>query len=139
MWSVRFSSVQSLSHVRNCDPMDCSTPGLSVHHQHLELAQTNVHRVGDAIQPSYLLHSLLFLPSISPSIRVFLNESILHNRWPEYWSFNFSISPSNENSGLISLRMDWFNLLADQGTLKSLLQNHSSKASIIQCTAFFIV
>ena len=139
MWSVQFSSVQSLSHVRNCDPMDCSTPGLSVHLQCLELAQTNVHRVRDAIQPSYLLHPLLFLPSILPSIRVFLNESILHNRWPEYWSFNFSISPSNENSGLISLRMDWFNLLADQGTLKSLLQHHSSKASIIQCTAFFIV
>jgi len=82
---------------------------------------------------------LLFPPSIFPSIRVFSNESVLHIRWPKYWSFNFSISPSNENSGLISFRMDWLDLLAVQGTLKSLLQHHSSKTSTLQCSAFFIV
>ena len=86
-----------------------------------------------------LCHPLLLLPSILPSIRVFSNESILHIRWPKYWSFSFSISPSNEYSGLISFRMDWLNLLAVQGTLKSLLQDHSSKASILQCSSFFIV
>ena len=82
---------------------------------------------------------LLLLPSIFPSIRVFPNESVLHIRWPKYWSFSFSISPSNEYSGLISFRMDWLDLLAVQGTLKSLLQHHSSKASILWCSAFFIV
>ena len=82
---------------------------------------------------------LLLLPSIFPSIRVFPNESVLHISWPKYWSFSFSISPSNEYSGLISLRIDWFDLLAVKGTLKSLLQYHSSKASIPQCSAFFIV
>ena len=82
---------------------------------------------------------LILLPSIFPSIRVFSNESVLHNRWPKYWSFSFSISPSNEYSGLISFRMDWLNLLAVQGTLKSLLQHHSSKVSILRCSAFFIV
>jgi len=82
---------------------------------------------------------LLLLPSIFPSISVFSNESVLHIRWPKYWSFSFSISPSNEYSGLISFRMDWLALLAVQGTLKSLLQHHSSKASILQCSAFFIV
>ena len=82
---------------------------------------------------------LLFPPSIFPSIRVFSSESVLHIRWPKYWSFNFSISPSNENSGLISFRMDWLDLLAVQGTLKSLLQHHSSKTSALQCSAFFIV
>ena len=82
---------------------------------------------------------LLFLPSVFPSIRVFSTESVLHIRWPKYWSFSFNISPSNEYSGLIPFRMDWFNLLAVQGTLKSLLQHHSSKASILQCSAFFIV
>ena len=81
----------------------------------------------------------LLLPSIFPSIRVFSNESVLHIRWPEYWSFSFSISPSNEHSGLISCRIDWLDLLAVQGTLKSLLQHHSSKASILLCSAFFIV
>ena len=118
-----------------CDPMDCSTPGLPVHHQHLELTQTHVHSVGDAIQPS---HPLL-LPSIIPSIRVFSSESVLRIRSPEYWSFSFSISPSNEYSGLISFRMDWLDLLAVQRTLKSLLQHHSSKTSILQCSTFFIV
>ena len=115
-----------------CDPMDCSTPGLPVHHQFLELAQTHVHWVGDAIQPSNPLSSLLFLPSIFPSIRVFSNESVLWIRCPKYWSFRFSISPSSDYSGLISFRMDWLDLLAVQGTLKSLLQQHSSKALILQ-------
>ena len=86
-----------------------------------------------------LCHPFLLLPSIFPSIRVFSNESVLHIRWPKYWSFSFSISPSNEYSGLISFRMDWLDLLAVQGTLKSLLQHYSSKASILQCSAFFIV
>ena len=86
-----------------------------------------------------LCRPLLLPPSIFPSIRVFSNESVLHIRWPKYWSFSFSISPSNEYSGLISFRIDWFDLLAVQGTLKSLLQHHSSKASILQCSAFFIV
>ena len=96
-------------------------------------------RVGDTIQPSHPLSSLFILPSIFPRIRVFSNESALHIRWPEYWSFSFSISPSNEYSGLISFRMDWLDLLAVQGTLKSLLQHHSSKASILWRSAFFIV
>ena len=86
-----------------------------------------------------LCHHLLLLPSIFPSIRVFSNESVFHIRWPRYWSFSFSINPSNEYSGLISFRMDWLDFLAAQGTLKSLLQHHSSKASILQCSAFFIV
>ena len=108
--------------------MDCNTPGFPIHHQLLEIAQTHVHRVGDAIQPSHPLSSLLFSPSIFPSIRVFPNESVLHIQWPKYWSFSFSISPSNEYSGLISFRINWLDLLAVQGTLKSLLQYHSSKA-----------
>ena len=111
-----------------CNSMDCSTPGFPVHHQLPELAQTHVNRVSDAIQPSHPLSSLLLLPSVFPSIRVFSNESVLHIRWPKYWSFSFNISPSNEYSGLISFRMDWLDLLAVQGTLKSLLQHHSSKA-----------
>ena len=119
--------------------MNLSTPGLPVHHQLLEFTQTHVHWVGDAIQPSHPLSSLLLLPSIFPSIRVFSNESALCIRWPKYWSFSFKISPSNEHPGLISLRMDWLDLLAVQGTLKNLLQHHSSKASILQCSAFFIV
>ena len=96
----------------------------------------------ESVMPSnhlILYCPLLFPPSIFPSIRVFSSESVLHIRWPKYWSFNFSISPSNENSGLISFRMDWLDLLAVQGTLKSLLQHHSSKTSILQCSAFFIV
>ena len=115
--------------------MDCSTPGFPVHHQLLKLTQTHVHRVGDAIQTSYPLSS----PSIFPSIRVFSSESVLHIRWPNYWSFSFSISPSSEHSGLISFRMDWLDLLAFQGTLKSLLQHHSSKASILQHSDFFTI
>ena len=100
-----------------CNPMDCSMPGFPVHYQLLQLAQTHVLRIGDATQPSHPLSSLLLLPSILPSIRVFSNESVLHIRCPKYWSFSFSISPSNEYSGLISLRMDWFDLLAVQCTL----------------------
>ena len=118
--------------------MDCSTPGLLVHHQLPEIAQTHVHPIGDAIQPSHPLCPLL-LPSIFPSIRVFSNESVLHIRWPKYWSFSFSISPSKEHPGLISFRMDGLDLLAVQGTLKSLLQHHSSEASILRHSAFFIV
>ena len=122
--------------------MNCSTPGLPVHHQLPEFTQTHVHWVGDAIQPSHPLSSPLLLPpSVLPSTRVFSNESILHIRWAKYWSFSFgfSISPSNEYSGLISFRMDWLDLLAVLGTIKSLFQHHSWKASILQCSAFFIV
>ena len=135
---VQFSSVTQ-SCPTLCDPMDCSAPCLPVHHQLLEFPQTHVHRVGDAIQPSHPLSAPLLPPSIFPSIRGFSNESVLHIRWPKYWSFSFSISPSNEYSGLISFRMDWLDLLAVQGTLKSLLKKHSSKASILWCSALFIV
>ena len=118
--------------------MDCSTPGLSVHHQHPELTQTHVHLVDVPSNHLILCCSLLLVPSIFPSIRVFSNESALCIRWPKYWSFSFSISPSNEYSGLISFRMDWLDLLAVQGTLNSLLQHHNSKASILWGTVFFI-
>ena len=138
LWSVQFSSVAQL-YLTLCDTMDCNTPGFPVHHQQPGLAQTHVHQVGDAIQPSLLLLSPSLLPSAFPSIRIFSNESVLHIRWPEYWSFNFSISPSNEYSGLISFTIDRLDLLAVQGTLKSLFQHHSSKASILWCSAFFIV
>ena len=111
-------------------------PGFPVHHQLSELAQTQDHQVGDAIQPSHPLYPLLLLPSIFPSIRVFSNESAFCIRWPKYWNLSFNISPSNGYSGLISFRMDWLNLLAIQGTLKSLLQHHSSKASILRRSAF---
>ena len=105
----------------------------------LESTQTHVHRVSDAIQPSHLYCPLLLLPPVPPSIRVFSSESVLHIRWPKYWSFSFNISISNEYSGLISFRMDWLDLLAVQGALKSLLQHHSSKASILQCSTLFTV
>ena len=118
--------------------MNRSMPGLPVHYQLPEFIQTHVHQVGDAIQPSHPLSPLLFLPPIPPSIRVFCNESTLLMRWPKYWSFSFSISPSNEHPGLI-FRMDWLDLLAVQGTLKSLLQHHSSKASILRRSSFFTV
>ena len=124
-----------------CDPMNYSTPDLPVHHQLLEITQTHVHRVGDAIlcHPLLILcRPLLLLPPIPPSIRVFSNESNLRMRWPKYWSFSFSISPSKEHPGH-SFRMDWLDLLAVQATLKSLLQHHISKASISQCSAFFTV
>ena len=119
--------------------MDCSTPGLPVHHQLPELIQTHVHLVGDAIQPSHPPLSPSPPALILPSIRVFSSESVLRIRWPKYWSFSFSISSSNEYSGLISFRMDWLDLLAVQEILKSLLQHNSSKASILWCWAFFIV
>ena len=102
-----------------CDPVDCGTPGLSVRHQLPEATQTHVHWVSDAIQPSHPLSSPLLPPSIFPSIRAFSNVPVLHIRWPKYWSFSFSISPSNEHSGLISFKMDWLDLLAVQRTFKS--------------------
>ena len=119
--------------------MDCSTPGLPVHHKLPEFTQTHVHWVGDAIKPSHPLSSPSILASIFLSIRVFSNESVLCIRWPKYWSFSFNISPSSEYSGLISFRMDWLDLFAVQRTLKSVLQHHSSKASILQHSPFFIV
>ena len=122
-----------------CDPMDCSTPGFPVLHYFLEFTQTHVHWVSDDSQPSPPL-----LPPPPPAlnlsqIRVFSNESALLIRWPKYWSFNFNINPSNEYSGLISFRIDWFNPLAVQRTLKSLFQYHSTKALILQRSAFFMV
>ena len=136
--SVQFSSVAQ-SCLTLCNPMNCSTPGLPIHHQLPEFTQTHVHRVRGGIQPSHPLLSPSPPAPIPPSIRVFSNESTLHMRWPKYWSFSFSISPSNEHPGLISFRMDWLDLLAVQGTLMSLLQHHSSKASILWGSAFFIV
>ena len=135
---VQFSSVTQ-SCPTLCNLMDCSMSGFPVYHQLLELTQTQVHQVGDAIQPSH--------PMSSPSPptfnlsqhQIFSNKSFLCIRWPKYWSFSFNISPSNEYSGLISFSMDWLDLLAVQGTLKSLLQHHSSKASILWHSAFFIV
>ena len=132
-----FSSVTQ-SCLTLCDPMDCSTPGLPVHHQLPEFTQTLVHRVGDAIQPSHPLSSPSS-PTFDLSQHQGLFKLVLRIRWPKYWSFSFSISPSNEHPGLISFRMDWLDLLAVQGTLKSLLQHHSSKASILWCSAFFVV
>ena len=122
-----------------CDPTDCSMPGLPVHHQLLELAQTHVHQVGNAIQPSHPLSSPS-LPTFNLSQhQVFSNESVPCIRWPKYWNFSFNISSSNECSALISFRMGWLDILAVQGTLKSLLQHQSSKASVLQHSAFFIV
>ena len=136
--SVQFSSVAQ-SRLTLCDPMDHSTPGLPVHHQLPELLKLMSFKLVMLSNHLILCRPLLLLPSIFPSIRIFPNETVLCIRWPKYWSFNFSISPSNQHSGLISFRMDWLDLLAVQGTLKSLLQHHSSKASILQCSAFFIV
>ena len=130
-WNIQFSSVTQ-SCATLCNPMNCSTPGLPVHHQLTSI---------ESVMPSshlILCHPLL-LPPLPPSIRVFSNESTLRIRWPKYWSFSFSTSPSNEHQGLISFRMDSLDLLAVQGTLKSLLQHHSSKASIFRCSAFFTV
>ena len=124
--SVQFSSVAQ-SCPTLCDPMNRSTPGLPVHHQLPEFTQTHVHRVSDAIQPSYPLSSPSLLPPIPPSIRVFSIESTLRMRWPKYWSFRISISPSNEHPWLVSFRMDWLDLLAVQGTLKSLLHTTVQK------------
>ena len=122
-----------------CNPMGCSTPGLlSITNSQSSLKLMSI----ESVMPSshlILCHPLLLLPSTFPSIGVFSNESALHIRWPKYWSFIFSISLSNEYSELISFRMDWLELLAVQGSLKSLLQHHSSKASILWCSSFFIV
>ena len=119
--------------------MDCSTAGLPVHHQLPELTQTQVHSVSDAMQQLILCHPLCLLPSIFPSIRVFSKESVLHIRRPKDGSFSFSTSLSNEYSAVISFRIDWFDFLAVQRSLNSLLQQHSSKASILRHSAFFIV
>ena len=134
----QFSSVAQLC-LTLCNPMNRSTPGLPVHHQLPEFTQTHVHRVDDSIQPSHPLSSPSPPAPIPPNIRVFSNESTLRMRWPKYWSLSFSISPSSEHPGLVSFRMDWLGLLAVQGTLKSLLQHHSSKASILQRSTFFTV
>ena len=136
--SVQFNSVTQWCPTL-WDPMNRSTPGLPVYHQLLKFTQTHVHWVSDTIQPSHHLCPLLLLPVTPPSLRVLFSESTLHMKWPKYWSFSFSISPFNEHPGLISFRMDWLDLLAVQGTLKSLLQHHSSKASILQWSAFIIV
>ena len=138
--SVQFSSVAQ-SCPTLCDPMNRSTPGLPVHHQLPEFTQTHVHQFSNAIQPSHPLSSLSppATPPIPPSIRVFSNESTLHMRWPKYWSFSFSSSPSNDHPVLISFRIYWLDLLAVQGNVKSLLQHHSSKASIFQHSAFLTV
>ena len=122
-----------------CNPMDCSTLGLPVPHCLPEFAQVMSIELVMPFQPSHPLPPSSLLPSIFPSIRVFSSESAIPIRWPKYWSFSISISPSNEYSGLISFRMDWFDLLAVQGILKSLLQHHSSKSSILQHSAFFMV
>ena len=136
--SPQFSSVgQSCPTL--CDPMNRSTPGLPVHHQLSGLLKL---MCIESVMPSshlILCRPLLLLHPIPPRIRVFSNESTLHMRWPKYWSFSFSISPSNQHPGLISFRMDWLDLLAVRGTLKNLLQHHSSKASICRHSAFFTV
>ena len=135
---LQFSSVAQ-SCLTLCDPMNCSTPGLpSITNSWSSLKLMSI----ESVMPSSHLmfcRPLLLLPPIPPSIRVFSNESALRMRWPKYWSFSFSISSSNEHPGLISFRMDWLDLLAVQGTFKSLLQHHNSKASILRCSAFFTV
>ena len=136
----QFSSVQSFSHVRLF-----ATPWIAAHQVSLPITNSQsslrLTSIKSVMPSSHLIlwRPVLLLPPIPPSIRVFSNESTLHMRWPKYWSFSFSISPSNEYPGLISFRMDWLDLLAVQRTLKSLLQHHSSKASILLCSAFFIV
>ena len=137
---AEISSIQSLSH-----DQPFATPWTAVRQASLSIINSwslLKLRSTESVMPSshlILCHPLLLLPPIPPSIRVFSSDSVLCSRWPKYWCFNFSISPSNEHSGLISFRMDWFDVLAVQGTLKSLLQHHSSKASILRCSAFFIV
>ena len=135
---TQFSSVAQ-SCLTLCDPIDCHTPGFPVHHQLLEFTQIHVIELLMPSNRLILCHPLLFLPSIFPSIRVFSTEPVLQIRWPKYWSFSFSISLSNKYSGLISFRIAWLDLLVVQGTLKSLLQHHSSKASVLRLSAFFIV
>ena len=137
---IDFSSVQSLSRVRLFETpwTTACQASMSITNSQSSLKLMSI----ESVMPSshlILCRPLLLLPPIPLSIRVFLNESVLHIRWPKYWSFSFNISPSSEHPGLISFRMDWFDLLAVQGTLKSLLQHHSSKASILRCSAFFIV
>ena len=138
--TLPFSSVRSLCHVRLF-----ATPWTAAHQASLSITTSwspPKPMSTESLMPSnnlILCHLLLLLPPVPPSIRVFSNESALHIRWQKYWSYSFSISPSNEHPGLISFRMDWLDLLAVQGTLKSLLQHHSSKASILGCSAFFIV
>ena len=136
--SVQFSPVAELCPTL-CDPMDCSIPvHLSITNSQSLLKLMSI----KLVMPSnclILCHPLLLLPSVFASIRVFSSESVFHIRWPKYWSFSFNISPSSEYSALISFRVDWFDFLAVQGTLKSLLQHHNSKASILQCLAFFMV
>ena len=134
----QFSSVAQL-YPTLCDPMDCSTPSFPVQHHLPEPAQTRVHRVGDATQPSHPAIPFSCLQYSPAFWRVFSSQSVLHMRWPKYWSFSFSINPSNEYSRLISFRIDWFDLLAVQGTLKCLLQYHSSKTSILRHSAFLMV
>ena len=137
---IQFSLVQSLSRVRLF-----GTPWIAAHQASLSITNSwsslKLMSIESVMPSSHLIlcRPLFLLPQMPPSIRVFSNESTLHMRWPKYWSFSFSISPSNEHPGLISFRMDWLNLLAVQGTLKSLLQHHSSKASILLCSAFFTV
>ena len=138
MYRVQFSSVAQ-SCPALCDPMNCSMPGLPVHHQLrsslklmcIELVIPSSHHI--------LYRPLVLLPPIPPNIRVFSNESALRMRWPKYWSFSFNVSPFNENPDLISFRMDWLDLLAVQGTLRSLLQHHSLKASMLRHSPFFTV
>ena len=139
-WSFSFSISPSNEYLGLISfRTDCNTPGFPVHHQLPELAQTNLHQVVDAIQPSLPLSSPS-PPAPNPSQHQGLsNESTLHMRWPKYWSFSFSIGPSKGHPGLISFRMDWLDLLAVQGTLKSLLQHRRSKASVLRCSAFFTV
>ena len=136
--SVQVSSVTQ-SCPTLCDHMNCNMPGLPIHNQLPEFTQTHVHQDRVAIQPFHPMSSLLLLLPIPPSSRVFSSESTLRMRWPKYWSFSFSIFPSKEIPGLISFSMYRLDLPAVQGTLKSLLQHHSSKASILWCSAFFIV
>ena len=139
MTETSYRSIQSLNHVWLYNPMDSARQAfLSITNSRSLLKLMSIASVMPSNRP-ILCHPLLLLPSIFPSIRVFSNESALRIRWPKYWSFSFSISPSNEYSGLISFRMDWLDLLAVQGTLKGLLQHHSSKASILRGSAFFIV
>ena len=136
----QFRSVQLLSHVRLF-----ATPWTTACQASLSITNfqslPKLMSIESVIPSNHLIlcHPLLLLPAIFPNIRVFSNESVLRIRWPKYWSFSFNIGPSNEHPGLISFRMDWLDLLAVQGTLKSLLQHHSSKASILRCSAFFIV
>ena len=139
-FNKEFNSVQfAQSCLTLCDPMDCSTPGFHVHHQLPELTQ--LVSIESVMPPNHLIlcHPLLLLPSVFPSIRVFLNESVFCIRWPKYWSFSFSISPSNEYSGLILFTIHWLNILAVQETFKSLLQYHNSKPSILWRSALFTV